>query len=40
MLDDVFMAQFGSARSTRGIIEFAVEDMLGQVAISHMMHVA
>ena len=28
-LDDVFVAQFGSASSTRRVIELAVEDILG-----------
>ena len=38
-LDDVFVAQFGSASSARRVIKFAVKDILGQSTISHMMHV-
>ena len=42
MLDDVFVAQFGSASSTRCVIELAVEDILGQATatIFHMVDVA
>jgi len=39
-LDDGFIAQFGSASSTRRVIEFAVEDILGQATIFHTMDVA
>ena len=36
-LDDVFVAQFGSASSTRRVIELAVKDMLGQATIFHTL---
>ena len=39
-LDDVFVAQFGSASSTRRVIELAVEDILGQATIFHTVDVA
>jgi len=39
-LDDVFVAQFGSASSTRRVIELAVEDTLGQATIFHTVDVA
>jgi len=32
-----FIAQFGSARGTRRVIELAVEDILGQATIFHKM---
>ena len=39
-LDDVFVAQFGSASSTRRVIELAVGDILGQATIFHSVDVA
>ena len=39
-LDDIFVAQFGSASSTRRVIELAVEDILGQATILHKVDVA
>jgi len=39
-LDDVFVAQFGSASSKRRVIELAVEDILGQATIFHTVDVA
>ena len=39
-LDDVFKAQFGSAGSTRRVIESAVEYILGQATIFHTLDVA
>jgi len=39
-LDDAFIAHFGSASSTRHVIELTVEDMLGQAAIFHTTDVA
>ena len=39
-LDDVFVAKFGSASSTRRVIELAVEDILGQATIFHTVDVA
>jgi len=38
-LDDVFVTQFGSASSTRRVIELAVED-IGQATIFHTVDVA
>ena len=37
---DVFVAQFGSASSTRRVIELAVEDILGQATIFNTVDVA
>jgi len=39
-LDDVFVAQFGSASSTRHVIELAEKDILGQATIFHTVDVA
>ena len=39
-LDDVFIAQFGSASSTRRVIELTVEDILGQATMFHTVDVA
>jgi len=38
--DDVFITQFGSASSTKRIIELAVKDILGQAIMPHTMDVA
>jgi len=34
-LDDIFIAQFESASSTRRVIELAAEDILGHISIRH-----
>ena len=39
-LDDVFIAQFGSASSSKHVIELAIEDSLGQATIFNTMDVA
>jgi len=39
-LDDIFVAQIGSAGSTRRLIELAVKDIVGQVTIFHTADVA
>jgi len=39
-LDDAFVAQFGSASSSKHVIELAIEDSLGQATIFNTMDVA
>jgi len=39
VLDNVFVAQFGSASSMRCIIELPIEDILGQTTIFHTVDV-
>ena len=39
-LDDILVAQFGSAATTRRVIELTIEDILGQSTIFHTMDVA